>query len=291
MSGTRRDTIIVGMVVFAAFAVITWTIFYLQGYLAQRNMVSYRAGFDQVGLLMTGDNVNVAGVPVGRVKLIALEGRKAVVSFFVDPRVEITDHTVALIDASDVFGEAYLTLQIADGKPLAPGATLPVELAPGLRELIKHGVEVILQTKQLLEQAHLLVARIDSVLGKESSFARTLDNVEVLTANARELSGRFEHYGELLEEIMASLDSAALGFRSVVDDNSSGVQRTVARLDNLSARLDTMLTDLESGRGTLGRLLKDEKLYEDLRQTALEARNLIQEIRDKPEKYIRIKAF
>ncbi|HLA41447.1 MAG TPA: MCE family protein, partial [Candidatus Glassbacteria bacterium] len=59
----------------------------------------------------------------------------------------------------------------------------------------------------------------------------------------------------------------------------------------LSVRLDAMVADLESGRGTLGRMLKDESLYEELRETALEARNLMREIRDNPEKFINIKAF
>jgi|GEM_PF-4774923 phospholipid/cholesterol/gamma-HCH transport system substrate-binding protein len=291
MGNSRKEATIVGVVVFAAFLVVLWTIFYLQGFVARRNKNFYSARFEQVGLLMVGDDVTVAGVPVGRVQWIGLEGREAVVRFFVEQRVEVTENTVAMIDASDVFGEAYLQLRIQDGPPVESGGSLKGELAPGLRDLIKQGVTVVDRTILVLEDARKLVARLDTMLGAESSFAQTLENVEVLTANTRDFSSRFDHYGSLLEETMSSLDSAALGFRSVVDDNAQSVQQAIAGLEDISMRLDTLLVDIESGRGALGRMLKDERLYEELRQTALEARNLIREIREHPDKYIKLDVF
>ena len=291
MGKSRKEATIVGVVVFSAILVVLWTIFYLQGFMARRNKDFYSARFEQVGLLMVGDNVTVAGVPVGRVQYIGLEGKEAMVRFFVEQQIGVTENTVALIDASDVFGEAYLQLKIEDGPPAESGGMLQGELAPGLRDLIKQGVTVVSRTIIVLEDASKLLTRLDTLLGPESSFAQTLENVEELTANARDFSRQFGHYGSLLEESMTSLDSAALGFRSVVDDNAESVQQTITVLEDLSVRLDTLMTDVESGRGALGRLLKDESLYEELRQTALEARNLIREIREHPDKYIRLKAF
>jgi len=291
MGKSRKEATIVGVVVFSTILVVLWTIFYLQGFMARRNKDFYSARFEQVGLLMVGDDVTVAGVPVGRVQYIGLEGKEAMVRFFVEQRIGVTENTVALIDASDVFGEAYLQLQIEDGPPAESGSMLQGDLAPGLRDLIKQGVTVVGRTIIVLEDASKLLTRLDTLLGPESSFAQTLENVEELTANARDFSRQFDHYGSLLEESMTSLDSAALGFRSVVDDNAESVQRSIAGLEDLSMRLDTLMTDVESGRGALGRLLKDERLYEELRQTALEARNLIREIREHPDKYIKLKAF
>jgi len=291
MGDFRKEATIVGVVVSAAFLIALWTVFYLQGYIAQRNKVSYRAYFDDVGLLLEGDNVTVAGVPVGRVQSIRLEGGKAVVRFFVEPEITVTKNTVAVIEASDLFGESFLQLKLRQGAPAEPGSAIRGELAPGLRDLILRGVDVIERTTLVLEDARALIARLDTVLGPGSSFSRTLENIEVLTANTRVLSQRFEGYGNLLEETLSSLDSAAVGFRSVVQDNADGVRRTIAQLEDLSVRLDSILIDLESGRGALGRLLKDETLYEELRDTALEARNLIREIRDNPELFIRLKVF
>ena len=291
MKSGSRDTIIVGLVVFFAFIIVIWSLFYLQGYFGRQNMTLYYARFDQVGMLLEGNPVQVAGVPVGRVESIELEGRRALVKFNVDKSVVILEGSVAQIETIDMFGDAVMHLKINEGRPLPAGSEVRGELVPGISDLVKEGVRVVQRTIAVLEDAHTLITRFDTLLGPGSTFSRTLDNVEEFTANGREISHRFEEYGRLLEETMAALDSAATGFNSVVQDNAQNVKRMVERLDTLSVRLDAMVADLESGRGTLGRMLKDESLYEELRETALEARNLMREIRDNPEKFINIKAF
>ncbi len=291
MDKSGRETIIVGVVVIVAFAVVLWTVFFLRGYLSRQDEEFYSAAYEQVGLLKEGDNITVAGVPVGRVQSIALEGRKAVVLFTVNGAIELNENSVALIDASDVFGEAYVQLEIGRGAPLPPGARIGGDLAPGLRDLIKEGVEVARHTNVLLNDARTLVNRIDTLMGPGGTFHRTLANVERLTENGLEFSLRLDNYGRLLEETLASLDSAAVRIRRAVDENQDDLSSVLSGLESASARLDTMLVEVDNGRGTLGRLLKDERLYEDLRATTLEARNLLREFREQPEKFINISPF
>lgn len=291
MDTRGRDTIFVGVVVFVAFAVVLWTVFFLRGYLSRQDKVSYSAAYEQVGLLKVGDNVTLAGVPVGRVQSITLEGRQAVVRFTVFAEIPLTVNSRALIDASDVFGEAYLQLDIPEGEPVQPGARITGELAPGLRDLIKEGVTVVQRSNLLLADARTLVNRIDSLLGPESSLVRTLDNVERITENSREFSERFDSYGSLLEQTMASLDSAAVGIRGAVDSSAGDVTIVLNSLESASSRLDTLLAAVEQGRGTLGRLMQDERLYEDLRATTLETRLLIREIREHPANFLKISPF
>lgn len=291
MQSYRKETVIVGLVVFIAFVVALWAIFYLQGYISRKNKAFYQAQYEHVGLLKLGDNVTLAGVPIGRVESIGLAGKKALVHFFVDSEVKVAEGTVAVIEASDLFGNSFLTLQMGDGPPLPSGSELKGVLAPGIRDLIKSGVVVVQRSIVVLEETRSFLARLDSLVGPKSSLPRTFDNIEAITARARTLSERFESFGFLLEGTLASLDSAADGFREVVEDNKVEVTNTLERLNRLSARLDTVVADLNAGRGSLGRLLRDERLYEDLRQTAVEAQNLIREIRDHPEKFINVKVF
>jgi phospholipid/cholesterol/gamma-HCH transport system substrate-binding protein len=288
---SRRETVVVGLVVLVAFAVVLWTVFFLRGYLSRQDQEFYSAAYEQVGLLMVGDNVTVAGVPVGRVQSIALEGRKAVVHFTVNGGIELNDNSVALIDASDVFGEAYVQLELNEGQPVEPGARIGGDMAPGLRDLIKEGVDVARNTNILLDDARTLVNRIDTLMGPGSTFHRTLGNVERITESGLEFSSRFDNYGRLLEETLASLDSAAVRIRRAVDENQDDLSSVLAGLENASSRLDTMLVEIEDGRGTLGRMLNDERLYEDLRATTLEARNLLREFREQPDKFINLSPF
>ena len=61
------------------------------------------------------------------------------------------------------------------------------------------------------------------------------------------------------------------------------------RLDSMTARLDTVLQNLNAGEGTAGRLLRDKQLYENMNQTITEIRALVAEITKDPRKYLNVK--
>jgi len=284
-------TTIVGISIFLALVIMLWLIFYLQGYITQRNTVIYSALFENVGMLKIGDNVTVAGVPVGRVESIKLDGVQAEATFTVDRQVKLTEGTKALVQSGDIFGESYLQLVSGQGAPLAPGGRMNGELAPGLQDVMNRSLTTVDQVNQVLMKASSLIANLEKLIGAESSLPRTLDNLESLTGNVLVFSERFDDYDLLLKRVLVSIDSAATGIQALVDTNATEVKGTMANLEVLSARLDTLTTELEAGRGTLGRLLRDEKLYQDLEDTIREARILIAEVREHPEKFIRVKVF
>ncbi|MBN2288109.1 MAG: MCE family protein [Candidatus Glassbacteria bacterium] len=291
MPNIRTSTTIVGIAIFLAMVIVLWIIFYLQGYITQRNTVIYSASFENVGMLEVGDNVSVAGVPVGRVQTIELAGVKAEVSFSVIRRVKITGDTEAIVQTGDLFGESYLQLLIGLGPPLAPGGKIAGRLAPGLQDVMSRSLHTVDQVNQVLSKASGLITELERLVGPGSPLPQTLENIESITGNARTFSERFEDYDLLLRRVLVSIDSAAGSIQALVDTNAAGVQGAVSHLEVLSARLDTLTNGLQAGRGTLGRLMRDERLYQDLEDTIREARNLIAEVREHPEKFIRVKVF
>jgi phospholipid/cholesterol/gamma-HCH transport system substrate-binding protein len=70
----------------------------------------------------------------------------------------------------------------------------------------------------------------------------------------------------------------------------SMLEEPVDKIDLLAARLDS-LTVIFKGDGTVGRLLKSDEFYEELRETNLALKALIQDINENPKKYINIKVF
>lgn len=70
----------------------------------------------------------------------------------------------------------------------------------------------------------------------------------------------------------------------------SMLEEPVDRIDILAARLDS-LTLLFKGDGTVGRLLKSDDLYNELRETNFALKSLIEDINENPKKYINIKVF
>lgn len=73
-------------------------------------------------------------------------------------------------------------------------------------------------------------------------------------------------------------------------DLTNTVQGPSEKIENLAERLDS-LTALMSGDGTLGKLMKSDELYEEVRQTNQALKSLIEDIEQNPQKYINIKVF
>jgi phospholipid/cholesterol/gamma-HCH transport system substrate-binding protein len=63
------------------------------------------------------------------------------------------------------------------------------------------------------------------------------------------------------------------------------------RLDTMTASLDTVLSRMAQGRGSLGRLSKDEELYLNLKESSQELKQLIGDIKKDPKRYLGISIF
>jgi phospholipid/cholesterol/gamma-HCH transport system substrate-binding protein len=61
------------------------------------------------------------------------------------------------------------------------------------------------------------------------------------------------------------------------------------KLDNTISKLSDLTTALEAGQGTAGKLFKDESLYNNANQMLVETQGLIKAIRENPKKYLSIK--
>lgn len=288
---SKKAATLVGITVILAFTMIVVSVFYLRGYFAARDKASYYAMFDNVGRLAAGDNVTVAGVGVGRVSTIRLTGGHARVDFFVSNSVLVPDGTVAAINATDVFGSASVELRLGEGEPLPAGSRLDGELGPGIEDIMRRSAVIIDQTISLLNKAETLISRISELAAEEGALSEGLDDARVVAANVREFSYNLEDYDRMLRRALASIDSTAASLDTLVVSNAEGVKNTLDRFQSLGERMETLLARLDSGEGTMGRLLKDESLYQDLQDTLLEARTLMSEVRDHPGKFIRVKVF
>jgi phospholipid/cholesterol/gamma-HCH transport system substrate-binding protein len=87
---------------------------------------SLAANFDNIAGLKTGDQVQVAGVQVGKVATISLapEGERAHIVMRLNKGVEIDSDAIAGVKSSGLIGDKYVAIQLGGGDPLADGATI-----------------------------------------------------------------------------------------------------------------------------------------------------------------------
>jgi len=129
--------------------------------------------------------------------------------------------------------------------------------------------------KQLTESLNRDLPVLLATLNKLSSDADRilLENREDIREIAYNLAVVIEKVKDDLPVLVENLKELSVNLNTVVKNNKVNINRTLVSLrkttENLSRasyKLDKILADLESGKGTLGKLLKDEELYENVNQ-------------------------
>jgi len=190
----------------------------------------YTALFPSVSGLVINANVEVAGVPVGRVERIGLEKGMAKVWMKIG-QAELHTDAEAVVKTHGMLGDKYI--EVKPGSPDYP--------------LLPPGAEI---TKVRS------VPDIDELLTSLDSAARGMAD---LGKSLHEAVGGEEGQNRI-KEIVANLQEASVGLKEMVQDNKGKVNDIVANLDDIT-------TKVKGGEGSLGKLVNDEKLYNEAEKT------------------------
>lgn len=268
MKESRRAQLVVGAFVLAALGVFAFMAFKLGG-MSLRPRVRGSAVFDDVSGLVPGARVSVAGVVVGSVRELSIEGGRARVAFVIYEGHGLTDAAQAEIRARSLLGEKYLAILPADrGALLSDGFTLQARppapsiddvmarLAPAIDALpVEELAEDLRSLDRFLKEAipRLEKASADLDLSEVTRAARALR--EILDAERAALhrtlqatAGLAEAYQPRAKDTAANLEDAARNLKIVSD--------RLAAIDGAEVEheLDQLQASLEKLPGTLERL-------------------------------------
>jgi len=254
----------------------------------------WKIQFQTAGNLKTSSVVRISGVPVGKVERLKLVdiGKVLVMVTLPDkivPRVDATAQIVAVGFVGDA------AIEFNPGK------------AP--QRLTRDRVIIGSQAGGLTDLAESLGKRADSVLtgAQQIMNQRTADEIQATltalqgTLKAAERTMRV--YGDAengptgqITKTLASLERLTNRFDSTL--GSPTLARTLGRADTLTgnlatmtaqltstgARLDTVLLNVNQGRGTMGKFATDTGLYTDLRQVSQSLKALLDDLKAHPGK-------
>lgn len=238
---------------------------------------TYRAVFSDVSGLAAGDDVRAAGVEVGRVNSLALQGNNDVlVVFTASNAVPLTRSTTLTVRYKDLVGNRYLEINppTAGGSPLAGGAVIPAShTQPAVSlDALFNGFQPLfqgLQPAQINQLSGELIAvfqgeggTIDTLLSSIGSLTSTLANRDrvigqVITnlnavlgtvrAHDAQLSGLVDQLQQLVSGLAADRDPIGQSFGHIagVAGNLAGLLNTarpaIAGTVNQAGRLATQL--------------------------------------------------
>jgi phospholipid/cholesterol/gamma-HCH transport system substrate-binding protein len=287
MDVTYKQEVGVGAFVLLGFAVFVALLFWLTDRRVGGEGARFTVVFTNVAGLNQGDPVMVSGVKVGRVEGVELVRTGRVnVTLSVErdqrPRIDAS----AAIAALDLLGAKFI-----DYSPGVREEPLPADrpLAGTQKpELTDMATGVVQRANELLGNANTLVSE---QLGVD------LHNTLVATQRAMNIlseapDGPFVKQTTrtlaATERVMARVDSilgSAAGSR--IDTLSANLAALTHHLGTATVAIDTLLSRMNRGEGTLGRLATDTMMYHDLHGLSVSLTALLTDLRDHPDKYIK----
>ncbi len=251
--------------------------------------------------LQRGDAVLHRGVDVGDVKAIEFADDDVVIRVRLTQAVPVSAGARAAMVAADIFGRQSIVIRDdqPSPRPLMDGDTIagaaPVSMTARFEDLGERVGDLL--SERTLADVHTTLsgagAAAASAAGAASRISNLAENADALIAEQRPaLAGLTQDAGLLIRDIRDAARPAELALLQenlrIAAQNLAAVTTT---MDSAATRLTRILEDVESGRGSAGRLLTDPELYERATGSLVALEQLLDDVRRNPKRYVTIKVF
>lgn len=297
MKNGRKSEIAIGISVILALCFLFYGIDYLKGMNVFKPANYYVVSYTDVKGLNVSAPVTVNGFKVGQVSTIQYEYDNpghVKVELSLDKELKVPQGSKAVIE-SDMLGTSSVVLKMAPGKEFHEvGATLIGETAPGMVDNI---------SQNLMPAVSSIFPKVDSLL----SALNTIASDPALLASIKRLDG----ITASLDATVAKINRSMNGLPAIVnnvDSTTSNISRLSGDLAALAAELSKLPVDsvfdnvtvlstnlaemsrnLNNPNSTLGLMMKDPALYNNLNATVQSLDSLFVDIKKNPKRYISIK--
>jgi phospholipid/cholesterol/gamma-HCH transport system substrate-binding protein len=260
---------------------------------------------ETAGGIRKGDPVQLRGVNIGRIRSFEIQDNGVRVRMELEGEYPVPSDSRVYLSSNGLLGGVIATiLPGRSPQKLADGGILPSTDASGA------GASDIMAT------ASAVGTRADTVLGRAQALL-SQQTIGAVQTSATELQGLLVELSALateqrreLQGLSGSLRRSAAGVEGAT--TRPELARAIARTDSISLRMDaaarsfnaagesmaSVVGRIDRGEGTLGRLSKDESLYNNLNAaaqnintTATRYGTLAEDIQANPKKYINLRVF
>jgi len=245
------------------------------------------ARFPSVAGLDRKAAVRIAGVRVGKVEAISLDGSEAVLTLSLNPQVRLHEGAVAQVTSLGMLGDKYIEILPGDTtRPLLPGGTeLGGSTTPSFDDVLRVATEIGADVKEVTEA---LRGSIGGAQGEEA-IEEIVQNIRDLTAslkilitenqaNVNATTANFAEFSATLRDEMPritdKMNLLADQLNDVVGENRDDLQASMGNIREITGRLQVSADNLNqitgkiaSGEGSIGKLVHDETTVDNLNET------------------------
>jgi phospholipid/cholesterol/gamma-HCH transport system substrate-binding protein len=238
---------------------------------------SYRAYINDANGINANGIVRVAGIEAGFVESISLSEDRAQLVIKVKKSLPVTQNTILKVKTVGFLGEKYLDISL--GKPakerLQEDSFIKVYENIGIEGVAEDASSVLRDIKEI-------TTSLKAAINKDSRnlFSEIVDDVKATTSSLRKIvEGNQEKINALitnLESFSANLDYEL--DRGAEDSAISKIDPMLSNLRDASKDIKAIIADINAGKGTVGKLLRDEDVINKVDDTLTNVNQLVNRI-------------
>lgn len=289
----------VGVVVLLAFAILVFGLIWIKGIRFDQTRYKYSVIFPNVGALEAGDPVSVSGVPKGKVEKIQLYQGDVLVGFNLTRDVVLKKDAKFTVMNVGLMGERFIAVETGRSDTI-------LDLSKPIRGYYDTGIpEVMGRMGEMITLIRRLAESLENVVGTKSSQEALISTIRNLKEVSEKTNALLDRNQGRLDQTLEDLSYTSSELREVVADKKDELKSTVDNFSSASEKLDRITTTLdslsislknvtakmESGEGTLGQLLNDTTLYEQIKKTTQNVDSLISDMKRHPKRYLKFSIF
>ena len=295
----RKTEIQVGITVLVALGILLWGVTWLKDLQLAHKVRVWHVAFSQAGGLGKSDEVLVNGIRKGAVQAINLAEDHVVVDLALSSEVQLTDQSRVAVRNVGLMGEKVIAVDLRPwGKKYTERDTVPGVFESGMGEVMAGMGSSVEAMDHVVRSLDALAERLD----RNGDVDHTLLNLRKAT---EDLAGAMHENRIQLKQIVANLDAVTKTAKTLTTDREEQYKRTLdsvehathnmeqltGRLDSLRAVAQSAINKVDHGTGSAAKLLNDPKLFDEVSATLKALRELLEDLKANPKKYLNVRVL
>ena len=296
----------IGIVAIIAIAFLIWGVNFLKGINIFKSSDEYYSTYESIDGLIESGIVYLRGYKIGNVSGIKFDPKgsgEIIVKYSIKENINIPKNSIfEIYSSSMVSGIKDIRLLLAEGDTYyKSGDTVPGRLDNGLSAIID---PIKSQALQSISRLDSILASINVLFDEEhiSKVKKTIDHIDDISESMDKnlmsggsLDNSFDNLAEITENLKKSnteLRTILVNFSSISDSLAkSKIKSAIENANNTLASTSQIFEKVDNGEGTLGLLVNNDSLYNNLRDVSASLDLLLNDLREHPKRYVHFSVF
>ena len=286
----------IALVALVGIVVLYFGLQFLKGLTVFSTDNNYYVKFSDISGLSASSPVYANGYRVGVVENIVydFENQGDIVAVMsINNEMRIPSGSYAEI-ASDLLGNIKLELKLGPNYSdiIEPGDTISGGLQMGA---LSKAANIIPQVESLLPKLDSILANVNALLSNPA-LSNSLTHIDQMTGSLNNTAVELNHLASGLNkqvpQMLENADGLLANTNSLTHNlNDLDIAGTMQKVDHTMRNLEQMTAKLNSNEGTLGLLMRDPGLYNNLNATMMHADSLMIDLKKHPKRYVHFSVF